>query len=151
MDSMDKSEIADIFEEIAVLLELKGENPFKARAYVNGARVLGNYEGDLGKLAAEDRLEELPGIGGALHQKIVELVKTGRLKYYEERRASVPEGLLGLLDVPSLGPKKIKALHEKLGVTSVADLEKACREHRVRELAGFGAKTEEKLLAGIAQ
>jgi DNA polymerase (family 10) len=148
---MDKSEIADIFEEIAVLLELKGENPFKARAYVNGARVLSNYEGDLGKLVAEDRLEELPGIGEALHQKIVELAKTGRLKYYEELRASVPEGLLGLLDVPALGPKKIKALHEKLGVTSVADLEKACREHRVRELAGFGAKTEEKLLEGIAQ
>src|SRR5271156_6171166 len=108
---MDKSEIADIFEEIAVLLELKGENPFKARAYVNGARVLSNYEGDLGKLVAEDKREDLPGIGEALHQKIVELVKTGRLNYYEELRASVPEGLLGMLDIPSLGAKKIKALH----------------------------------------
>ena len=76
---MDKSEIADIFEEIAVLLELKGENPFKARAYVNGARVLGNYEGDLGQLVAEDRLEDLPGIGEALHQKIVELVTDERI------------------------------------------------------------------------
>jgi DNA polymerase (family 10) len=148
---MDKSEIADIFEEIAVLLELKGENPFKARAYVNGARVLSNYEGDLGKLVAEDKLEELPGIGEALQQKIVDLVKTGHLKYYEDLRASVPEGMLGLLDVPSLGPKKIKALYEKLGVASVGELEKACREHRVRDLAGFGAKTEEKLLAGIEQ
>jgi DNA polymerase (family 10) len=148
---MDKSEIADIFEEIALLLELKGENPFKARAYVNAARVLGNYEGDLGRLVAGDGLKELPGIGEALHQKIIELAKTGRLKFYDDLRASVPEGLLGLLEIPSLGPKKIKTLHEKLGVASVADLEKACREHRVRDLAGFGAKTEEKLLAGIAR
>ncbi|HUB68515.1 MAG TPA: DNA polymerase/3'-5' exonuclease PolX [Candidatus Methylacidiphilales bacterium] len=148
---MDKSQVADILEEIAVLLELKGENPFKARAYVNGARVLNNYEGDLGKLVAEDRLGELPGIGEALCQKIGELVKTGRLAYYEELRASVPEGLLELLDIPALGPKKIMALHKELGIASVAELEKACREHRVQKLAGFGAKTEEKLLAGIAQ
>ena len=148
---MDKSEITDILEEIAVLLELKGENPFKARAYTNAARALDNYEGDLAQLVAEDRLEELPGIGEALHQKITELVKTGHLKYYEDLRASVPEGLLAMMDIPALGPKKIKVLHEKLGITSVAELEAACQAHRVRELAGFGAKTEEKLLAGIAQ
>ena len=148
---MDKSGVTDILEEIAVLLELKGENPFKARAYTNAARALDNYEGDLAQLVAEDRLEELPGIGEALHQKITELVKTGRLKYYEELRASVPEGLLAMMEIPQLGPKKIKVLHEKLGLTSVAELEAACQAHRVRELAGFGAKTEEKLLAGIAQ
>lgn len=148
---MDKSEITDILEEIAVLLELKGENPFKARAYTNAARVLDNYEGDLAQLVAEDRIEELPGIGEALHQKITELVKTGHLKYYEDLRASVPEGLLAMMEIPSLGAKKIKVLHEKLGITSVAELEAACQAHRVRELAGFGAKTEEKLLAGIAQ
>jgi DNA polymerase (family 10) len=148
---MDKSGITDILEEIAVLLELKGENPFKARAYVNAARALDNYEGDIAQLVAEDRIEELPGIGAALHQKITELVKTGRLKYYEELRASIPEGLLAMMDIPALGPKKIQALREKLGITSVAELEAACRAHRVRELPGFGAKTEEKLLAGIAQ
>jgi len=148
---MDKSEITDILEEIAVLLELKGENPFKARAYTNAARALDNYEGDIAQLVAEDRIEELPGIGEALHQKITELVKTGHLKYYEELRASVPEGLLAMMEIPSLGAKKIKVLHEKLGITSVAELEAACQAHRVRELAGFGAKTEEKLLAGIAQ
>ena len=148
---MDKSEITDILEEIAVLLELKGENPFKARAYTNAARALDNYEGDLAQLVAEDRIEELPGIGEALHQKITELVKTGRLKYYEDLRASIPEGLLAMMDIPALGPKKIKALHEKLGITNVAELEAACQAHRVRELPGFGAKTEEKLLAGIAQ
>jgi len=148
---MDKAEITDILEEIAVLLELKGENPFKARAYTNAARALDNYEGDLAQLVAEDRIEELPGIGEALHQKITELVKTGRLDYYEKLRASVPEGLLAMMDIPALGPKKIKALHEQLGITNVAELEAACQAHKVRELAGFGARTEEKILAGIAQ
>ena len=148
---MDKSEITDILEEIAVLLELKGENPFKARAYTNAARALDNYEGDIAQLVAEDRIEELPGIGEALHQKITELVKTGHLKYYEDLRASIPEGLLAMMEIPSLGAKKIKVLHEKLGITSVAELEAACQAHSVRELPGFGAKTEEKLLVGIAQ
>jgi DNA polymerase (family X) len=148
---MDKSEITDILEEIAVLLELKGENPFKARAYTNAARALDNYEGDIAQLVAGDRIEELPGIGEALHQKITELVKTGHLKYYEELRASVPEGLLAMMNIPSLGAKKIKVLHEKLGIASVAELEAACQAHRVRELPGFGEKTEEKLLAGIAR
>jgi len=148
---MDKSEIADIFEEIAVLLELTGENPFKARAYTNAARMLDTYEGDLAQLVAEDRLEELPGIGKALHQKITELVKTGRLEYYEKLRASVPEGLLAMMDIPGLGPKKIKAFHEKLKITSLAELEAACQDHRVGKLPGFGAKSEEKILAGITQ
>lgn len=148
---MNKSEIADILEEIAVLLELKGENSFKAHAYTNAARLLNNYEGDLPQLVAENRLGELPGIGEALCQKITELVKTGRLDYYETLRASVPEGLLTLLDIPALGPKKIKVLHEKLGITNLTELEAACQTHRVRELAGFGAKSEEKILAGIAQ
>ena len=148
---MDKSEITDILEEIAVLLELKGENPFKVRAYTNAARALDSYEGDLAALAVENRLGELAGIGDALQQKITELVKTGHLKYYEDLRTSIPEGLLALMEIPSLGAKKIKVLHEKLGITSVAQLEIACQEHRVRDLAGFGAKTEEKLLAGIAR
>ena len=148
---MDKSAVTDILEEIAVLLELKGENPFKARAYTNAARALDNFEGDLEKLVAEKRLGEMAGVGDALQLKITELVTTGRLKYYEDLRASVPEGLLALMAIPSLGAKKIKALHEKLQITSVAELEAACRARKVRVLPGFGAKTEEKLLAGIAQ
>jgi len=148
---MDKSQITDILEEIAVLLELKGENTFKARAYTNGARVLDQFDGDLAQLVAEKRLGELPGLGDALQQKITELVTTGRLAYYETLRASVPEGLLTMMDIPALGPKKIKVLHEKLAISSVAELEAACQAHRVRELTGFGAKTEEKILAGIAQ
>jgi DNA polymerase (family 10) len=148
---MDKSEITDILEEIAVLLELKGENPFKARAYTNAARVLDQFDGDLAHLVAEKRLGELAGIGDALQLKITELVQTGSLKYYEDLRASVPAGLLELMDIPALGPKKIKVLHEKLGISSVAELEAACQAHKVRDLAGFGAKSEEKILAGIAQ
>jgi DNA polymerase (family 10) len=148
---MDKSGITDILEEIAVLLELKGENPFKARAYTNAARALDNFEGELAQLVAENRLGELAGVGDALQQKITELVKTDRLDYYEKLRESVPEGLLAMMEIPSLGAKKIKVLHEKLGIKNVAELEAACLAHRVRDLAGFGAKTEEKLLAGIAQ
>jgi DNA polymerase (family 10) len=148
---MDKSGVTDIFEEIAVLLELKGENPFKARAYTNAARALDHYEGDIAKLVEENRLGELAGIGDALQLKITELVKTGKLEYYEKLRASVPPGLLAMMEIPALGPKKIKVLHEKLGLTTVAELEAACQAHRIRDLAGFGAKTEEKLLANIAQ
>src|SRR5271163_1245563 len=148
---MDKSQITDILEEIAVLLELKGENPFKARAYTNAARTLDNFEGDLAQLVNEGRLGEMSGIGDALQKKITELVKTGKLGYYEELRASVPEGLLALMEIPSLGAKKINALHAKLGISSVAELEAACLAHKVRDLPGFGAKTEDKLLAGIAQ
>jgi len=148
---MDKSEITDILEEIAVLLELKGENPFKARAYTNGARVLDQFDGDIAQLVRDNRLGDLPGIGEALQQKITELVTTGKLKYYEDLRASLPAGLLELMNVPALGPKKIKALYEKLNVTSIAELEAACQAHKVRDLPGFGAKSEEKILAGIAQ
>jgi DNA polymerase (family 10) len=148
---MDKSQIAEIFEEIATLLELKGENPFKARAYTTAARVLDGFDGDLAWLVSENRLGELTGLGEALRLKVAELVKTGRLEYYERLRASVPEGLLGLIEIPSLGPKKIRLLHDKLGVTTVDELEAACLKQSVRHLAGFTAKTEEKLLAAIAQ
>jgi DNA polymerase (family 10) len=148
---MDKLQVSEIFEEIAVLLELKGENPFKARAYTNAARALDSYEGELAPLVAEDRLDDIPGIGDALRLKIIELVKSGRLEYYEKLRASVPEGLLELLEVPALGPKKIKTLHDKLGISTVAELEAACIAGRLRDLAGFGAKTEERIMAGIAQ
>src|SRR5471032_2048988 len=113
---MDKSQVSDILEEIAVLLELKGENPFKARAYANAARVLDQYDGDLAPLVAENRLDIILGIGEALRLKITELVQTGRLDYYEKLRASVPEGLLALIEIPALGPKKIKTLHDKLGI-----------------------------------
>jgi DNA polymerase (family X) len=144
-----KNEIADVLNEIAVLLDLKGENPFKIRAYQTGARVIESLEEDLGKIIAEDRLSSIKGIGEALVKKITELHQTGKLKFYEELRDSVAPGLVEMLEIPGLGAKKIKALHSKLGIDSIAALTKACEEGRVAELDGFGEKTQAKLLTGI--
>ncbi len=146
---MDKDQVADILLEIGVLLELKGENPFKTRAYQNGARALEALSEPLEKIVAEDRLKGTPGIGDALLQKITELVTTGRLAYYEELKASLPAGLMEMLEVPGLGPKKAKVLFEKLKVASIAELKTACEAGLVAELAGFGEKTQAKLLEGI--
>ena len=146
---MTKNEIADVLNEIAVLLDLKGENPFKIRAYQTGARVLESLEEDLGKIIAENRLSSIKGIGEALVKKITELHETGKLKFYDELCASVAPGLVEMLEIPGLGAKKIKALHSKLGIDSIAALTKACEEGRVAELDGFGEKTQAKLLTGI--
>ena len=147
---MTKNEIAGVLEEIGVLLELKGENPFKVRAYQAGARVLESLEqAELERLIAADELDTVKGIGDALAQKITELHTTGTLKFFENLKASIAPGLVELLEIPGLGPKKIKALHDKLGVASIAALVEACTDGRVADLAGFGAKTQEKILAGI--
>ncbi|GAB4248459.1 MAG: DNA polymerase/3'-5' exonuclease PolX [Candidatus Methylacidiphilales bacterium] len=148
---MNKTEIVDLFEEIAVLLELKGENPFKSRAYLNAARALETCAEPLEKLVAEDRLQEIKGLGEALREKVEILVKDGRLPYYEELKASLPPGLPDLLKIPGLGPKKLKVLNEKLGVTDLTSLEAACRSEAILKLAGFGEKSVAKLLAGIEQ
>ena len=147
---MDKERVAEILVEIGTLLELKGENPFKTRAYLNGARIIEGLNEPLKKLVEEERLGELKGIGDALQQKITELVTTGKLKYYDDLKASVPAGLVAMLDIPGLGPKKIIALNKNLGVDSVEKLEAACKAGKVAELDGFGEKTQTKLLEGIA-
>lgn len=144
-----KAEIADILNDIAVLLELKGENPFKVRAYQSGARALETLSDDLGELIAQDKLGGVKGIGAALVQKITELYETGKLEYYEKLRASVPPGLLELMEIPGVGAKKVRALHDKLGVDSIASLTAACEAGQVAELAGFGEKTQQKILTGI--
>lgn len=146
---MDKKEIIKILEEIGRLLEIKGENPFKARAYYNAARQIEVLQEDLKKLVEENRLRELKGVGEALAQKISTLVTTGHLSYYEKLKASVPEGLLEMLNIPGMGPKKIKTVYEKLGITTIGELEYACLENRLRDLPGFGLKTQEKILKGI--
>jgi DNA polymerase (family 10) len=148
---MVKEQVAEIFERIALLLELKGENPFKCRAYQSAARALLSHPDDLALLVQENRLHEIPGLGEALRQKVAELVTSGRLAFYEELNASFPATLPELFDIPGLGPKKIKALYEQLSIASLADLEKACTEGRVAALSGFGAKTQKNLLDGIAQ
>lgn len=147
---MDKERVAEILVEIGTLLELKGENPFKTRAYLNGARIIEGLNEPLKKLVEEERLSELKGIGDALQQKITELVTTGKLKYHDDLKASVPPGLVAMLDIPGLGPKKIIALNKNLGVDSVEKLEAACKAGKVAELDGFGEKTQTKLLEGIA-
>lgn len=147
---MDKHQVADILNEIGLLLELKGENPFKTRAYANGARVLEGLNESLETIVAENRLSELKGFGDALQKKVAELVTTGRLRYYEELKESIPAGLLAMTEIPGVGPKKVKVLHDELGVDSVEKLEAACQSGKVAELSGFGEKTQAKILEGIA-
>ncbi|HZE12370.1 MAG TPA: DNA polymerase/3'-5' exonuclease PolX [Chthoniobacterales bacterium] len=146
---MDKATIADLLEKIATLLELKGENPFKIRAYVNAARSLETWGGNIADLANEEVLEKIPGIGKAIAAKIKELVETGSLKFFDELRAEFPADILELFSLPGLGAKKIKALHEKLQVSSIAQLHEACIAGRVAELPGFGKTTQEKLCRAI--
>ncbi len=146
---MDKDQIAEILSEIGALLELKGENPFKTRAYANAARTLESLNEPLDKIIAEDRLGEIKGIGDALQKKITELAQTGRLPYYEDLKASIPAGLMEIIQIPGVGPKKAKALHEKLGIKIVAELEAAGLAGKVAGLEGFGEKTQAKILEGI--
>jgi DNA polymerase (family X) len=147
---MDKEKVAEILNEIGMLLELQGENPFKTRAYTNAARTLEGLTEPLDKLVAENRLGDIKGIGEGLQKKITELVTTGALAYYEDLKASVPAGLVAMLGIPGLGPKKVKALHDKLGVETVEQLEAACQGGKVATLEGFGEKTQAKILEGIA-
>lgn len=146
---MDNERVAEILEEIGVLLELKGENPFKARAYANAARALESVREPLAALVSEERLSGIKGIGEGIQKKIVELVSTGRLSYHEELKASIPAGLVEMLDLPGVGPKKVKALHDKLGIQSIEELEAACQSGQVAGLDGFGEKTQSKIIEGI--
>lgn len=146
---MDKATVARIFDEIAVFLELRGENPFKVRAYQSASRAIEALEVDLGELVESGEIDKVPGLGKALVEKVAALVMTGRLKFYDDLKASIPPGLIEMLEVPGLGPKKIKAIHDKLEISTLPELVKACEEGRVAELPGFGAKTQKKIIEGI--
>ncbi|MFT6059373.1 MAG: DNA polymerase (family 10) [Lentimonas sp.] len=147
---MNKADIVDVLEDIAVLLELKGENPFKIRAYSTGARVLETMEADLGDLIEAGQLSAVKGIGAALVEKIETLHATGELAYYTELRGSVAPGLIEMLEIPGLGGKKVKKLHDAIGVESIDALQAACESGEVEALKGFGKKSAEKILTGIA-
>ena len=147
--SMDKKDIADILDLIGTMLEIKGENPFKVRAYFSGARTLLSLEEDLGTVISERRLSDVKGIGKALTEKIETLFETGELEFFIKLKESVPDGLLDLLEIPGLGGKKIKVLHEELAIDSIETLTKACNEGRVAGLKGFGQKTQENIISGI--
>ena len=148
--TMDKKEIVTLFEDIATLLELKGENPFRVRAYTNAARTLASLTTDLRPLADEGRLTEIKGIGADLAAKITEALTTGHLKLHDELLDSLPAGLLDLLRIPGFGPKKAKAVYDHLQVNSLAKLEAACQSGAVAQLDGFGEKSQQNILAGIA-
>jgi DNA polymerase (family 10) len=148
---MDNKGVSSILEEVALFLELRGENPFKVKAYSNAARMIEILQEDLEAMIREGRLKEIKGIGEALAQHITELVSTGRLQLHEDLKNSVPSGHLQMLKIPGLGPKKIRALDDKLNVKTMGELEYACLENRLVDLQGFGQRSQEKILQGIQQ
>jgi DNA polymerase (family 10) len=148
---MTKSQIADVLQEIATLLELKDENPFKIRAYANAARSLETFGGNLADLQDEEALAKIPGIGKAIAAKIKELAATGSLKYLDELRAEFPAAILDLFSISGLGAKKIKALYEQLHISSIEQLREACESGRVAQLPGFGETTQAKISTAIEQ
>lgn len=149
MEPTDKKLVVRVLRETAQYLRLKGENFFKCQAYETGAERIAGVAEPLEQLVESGRLLELPGIGSTLAAQIAELVHTGRLEFYEKLRSEFPPGILELLAVEGLGPKKVAALHQALGITDLASLEAACREGRVHEVPGYGKKTEQKLLEAI--
>ena len=148
---MTKEEIAGILEQLAALLELKGENPFKIRAYINAARAIETFGGNIPDLQDEEAVAKIPGIGKSIALKIKELAGTGSLKYLEDLRSQFPEAILELFSIPGLGAKKIKALYDQLRVSSIEQLQQACEAGRVAELPGFGETTQAKICKAIEE
>lgn len=146
---MNKDQVAAILDEIGTLLELKGESSFRCNAYHNAARTIAQLGEDLGDVVREKRLGDLPGIGDTMRQKITALVHDGKLPYYDDLRAETPPGLLEMLRVQGLGPKKVKALYEELDIDTLDKLKHACDTGAVAELKGFGEKTQHKILEGL--
>src|SRR4051812_21459895 len=146
---MESARIAQILDEMGTLLEVRGENPFRCRAYHNASQALRGLPSDLSEMIAGGQLAEVPGIGQTMHAKIVQLATTGQLPSYEDLRRETPPGLVPLLRVPGLGPKKIKLLHDDLKIESLADLRTAAEAGKIAALKGFGAKTEARILEGI--
>jgi DNA polymerase (family 10) len=146
---VDKHDVARILEEISVLLELKGENPFKVRAYENAARAIEGLS-DLGAVVEDGTLIEVKGVGESISRNVTELWKTGHMKFYEDLVDATPAGYLDMIRVPGLGPKKVRALGDALHITSLDKLKHAAERGKIRELPGFGEQSEKKILQGIA-
>jgi DNA polymerase (family 10) len=147
---MEKAEVAAILDEIAILLELQGENPFRARAYATAARAIAQLETNLADVVAAGKLAEIPGIGETLRDKITTLVTADSLPFYDDLRAKTPAGLIALLKLPGLGPKRIKFLYDEMGIDDLDKLKAAAEAGKIAKLKGFGAKTQTNLLQGIA-
>ncbi len=146
---MNNQEIAQVFANIADLLEIKGEVVYKVLAYRRAAESLREYSRDISTVWKEGGLRQIPGVGEAIAEKIDQLLSTGKLNLYEKLRGELPEGLVEVLSVPDVGPKKVAMFWKKLGVTNVAELEAAARGGKLRDLPGMGEKSEVKILAGI--
>jgi len=147
---VDKRDVARTLEQIAAILEIKGENPFKVRAYENAARAVDALSEDLGTLIAEKRLSEVRGIGSSIQKNVEELWTTGKMKYFEDLCATVPVGWFDMMRIPGLGPKRIRTLCDLLQIASVEALKEAAKGGRIRGLKGFGEQSEKKILEGIA-
>jgi DNA polymerase (family 10) len=147
---MDKSEVAAVLEEIAVLLELQGENPFRANAYAKAGRTIAQLETSLDDIVAAGTLAEISGIGETLRDKITLLVTTGKLPFYDDLKAKTPPGWLQMLRLPGMGPKKVKTLSDQLGIDTLEKLKEACDKGTIAKLKGFGEKTQKNIIEGLA-
>jgi DNA polymerase (family X) len=145
-----RKEVVATLERIAQLLELKGESPFRARAYQTAARAVKGLEQELDELVRTGALSGVPGIGKGTAALVEELLRTGRSSLHESLRDELGAGVVELLEIPGLGPKKVRQIHDELGIGSVGELEYACHENRLTALPGFGAKSQDKVLAAIA-
>jgi DNA polymerase (family X) len=145
----DRNQLAQLLSEIAVYMDLLGENTFKVRAHENVARIIETFEGDLDEAVASGAIAEVKGIGPSLREKIEEFVKTGRITEHEKLQKKIPSGLLELLKVPGLGAKKVRVIYDELKISSLGELEYACKENRLVKLPGFGEKTQSNILKNI--
>ena len=146
---MSNAEIAQFFSNIAELLDIKGEDWYRVRAYRRAAESIAHHPEELITLRDEGRLEEIPGVGKAIAGKIDELLRTGRMEFYQRLQSEIPDGVLSLLGIPGVGPKTVSLLYNELGLVSIPDVELAARQHKLRNLKGLGAKSEERILQGI--
>ena len=144
-----KEKIARIFREMADFLAIKGENPFRIRAYERAADAVEHISGNLEELYRQGKLNQIPGIGKGMLEKIETILTTGTLPAYQELKSSFPPGLVEILSVPDVGPKTAKLLYEKVGIKNLQELEEAAKKGKLRHLPGLGAKKEENILRGI--
>ena len=146
---MKNKELADLFEKMADILEFKGENPFKIRAYRKASRILGDLTQDIGEITESGKLKDVPGIGEGMAQKIVEYLKTGKIAKYEEIRKGVSDELIGIMDIPGMGPKTLSLIHREKGIGNLSQLEKAVEDGSLIGLPGIGEKKVENIKRGI--
>ncbi len=146
---MNAEDVSRTLNEIAVRLELKGENPYRVRAYENAARAVKGVTESISELVEDERLGEIRGVGKGLAEKIQEYVRTGSIEQLEELRADVPDGLVEMTKIEGLGPKRVRQIWQNLNITTIGELEYACKENRLAAMDGFGEKLQQKILKGI--